>query len=249
LDDAEKLARSAVQAVPENAALRVTLARVLLAENRTDEALAELREAQRIDPKSATAGAMLEQARLQAQGIDTAKSRAKALAYLRAHPDDAEAAYAAGYFSEALGFFASAARYYAQAAELDPQHHQAMLGWARSLASADEPAQAVAVYKQILERWPDDWQAHTNLAVLLMLPQRGELYQPKQAIQHAERALALAPDHVKQKVTLNLAEVCGHVGQTQRAIKLFEKVRDQLPPDDPQRQRLQSRIDYFKQQK
>jgi tetratricopeptide (TPR) repeat protein len=247
--DAEALAREAVETYPENPAVQATLARVLLATNRPSEALAVLNQAQRMAPSNAEVAALRRQAEIRAQGVDLEASLRKALDRVAEQPRDAQAHQAVGYFLEALGRLGEAAAAYRRAAELDPEAQDAWLAWARTLAAQNRPREAITAYETILAKWPNAWQAHANLATQLMQENLGPLYQPQRAVEHAERALALAPESMQETLKLNLAEVCAHCGQPDRAIALFEARQRSLPPDDPQRRRLQARIDFLRSQR
>ena len=72
----------------------------------------------------------------------------------------------------------------------------------------------------MLARWPDNWEAHGNLATLLMNSADPQQYQPECAIQHARRAVQLNPD--SWQLQLNLAEVLANCGHEQEAADMFE---------------------------
>ncbi len=251
LKEAEALAREAAQTAPENPQAQAALGNVLVATGRAAEAVPILTEALRMTPHNVEIRAALDRARSRAAGIDVDASLQQALAAVAKNPADPEAHYAAGRFLEDTGDFAAAVEHFKRAAEIRPDDRAAWLGWARSLAAASRPEEAVDVYDRILARWPgaDGWEAHANIALQLMNRPFGKLYQPDRAVRHAEQALELGPADMKVQLTLNLAEVCANCGRLDRAIRLFEEVQRQLPPDDPQRGRLQERIDYWRKQR
>jgi tetratricopeptide (TPR) repeat protein len=171
----------------------------------------------------------------------------RALQSVEANPQDPDACYAAGYYLEALGRFLPAATYYLRAAELQSDNREAWLAWGRTLAAGGEAAAAVAAYERILARWPDDWQAHANIATQLMQP-AGPTYRPDEAVAHAERARATGPADMRLQLTVNLAEVCASVGRADRAAALYEEVLKTLPAADPQRSRYEERLAYLRRQ-
>jgi tetratricopeptide (TPR) repeat protein len=246
LAEAERLAREAVGIYPENAAIQCTLAEVLLAEKRPAEALQVAIEAQRILPSDTQVAAVVEQARSAVEGVDLEANLRSAEERIRQNPNDAAAYVAAGETLERLGRYEQAAERFRQAVERDAGNEAAWLGWARTLAASNRFEEAAGVYEQILRRWPDSWEAHANLALQLMDKVRGSLYQPERAIRHAEEALRLAPAEMRTQLTLNLAEVCASCGRTDRAIRLFEQVARGLAPNDPQRRRLNDRIEFLR---
>lgn len=246
LADAERLAREAVATYPENAAIQCTLAEVLLAEGRSAEALRVAVEAQRILPSDPEVTAVLDRARSAVAGVDLEANLRSAEERIRQNPNDVAACLAAGDALEQLGRFERAAERFRQAAQRDANSSAAWLGWARTLAAANRFEEAVGLYEQIIRRWPDSWEAHANLALQLMDKARGPLYQPERAIRHAEEALRLGPAEMRTQLTLNLAEVCASCGRTDRAIRLFEQVIQTLSPKDPQRRRLNDRIEFLR---
>ncbi|MBN1489178.1 MAG: tetratricopeptide repeat protein [Phycisphaerae bacterium] len=248
LKEAETYAQEAVETYPESSLVQRVLALVLFNRGRPAEALAVLEEAQRIAPNDQRVAALLDQVRMANEGVDLQASLQRARARLAEAPDDVEAHYAAGYFLERLGAFAEAVDHYARAANLDDQRQDAWLGWARVLAMMDRAAESVDVYEQVLRRWPDCWPAHANLAVQLMHPLRGELYQPQRAVEHAEQALALAPVEQHLQMKVNLAEVNANCGRYAEAIRLYEAVIEQLDPADPQRSRFGERVEFLRAQ-
>jgi len=246
LAEAERLAREAVGIYPENAAIQCTLAEVLLAEKRPAEALQVAIEAQRILPSDAQVAAVVEQARSAVEGVDLEANLRSAQERIGRNPEDVAAYVAAGEAFERLGRYEQAAERFRQAVERDAGNEAAWLGWARALAASNRFEEAARVYEQILRRWPDSWEAHANLALQLMDRARGPLYQPEKAIRHAEEALRLAAAEMRTQLTLNLAEVCASCGRTDRAIRLFEQVVRGLAPTDPQRRRLNDRIEFLR---
>lgn len=248
LGEAEANAREAVATYPESATIQCVLGEVLLARGKTAEAVEVLEEARRIDPRDPQVAAALEQSRLAAAGEDARAGLERTLAVLKVRPGDAEAQYQAGYYLEALGEFQQAAGHYRRAAELQPQRVKAWLAWAGALAAAACPAEAIDVYRQILARWPNEWQAHANIAMQLMQKAAGTLWQPEEAVRHAERALQLGPAEMRLQLTINLAEVLYEVGQSARAADVYDGLVRSLPSDDPQRSRYRERIEYLRGQ-
>jgi tetratricopeptide (TPR) repeat protein len=248
LGEAEANAREAVATYPESATIQCVLGEVLLARGKTAEAVEVLEEARRIDPRDPQVAAALEQSRLAAAGEDARAGLERTLAVLKVRPGDADAQYQAGYYLEALGEFQQAAGHYRRAAELQPQRVKAWLAWAGALAAAACPAEAIDVYRQILARWPNEWQAHANIAMQLMQKAAGTLWQPEEAVRHAERALQLGPAEMRLQLTINLAEVLYEVGQSARAADVYDGLVRSLPSDDPQRSRYRERIEYLRGQ-
>jgi len=246
--EALRLAREAVETYPESAAIRKTLGEALLANGNPREAIEVLKEAQRIDPPNADVAAVLGQAQLAAQGVDLNAQLRQAQEQLKKNPNDTEANYAVGYLLESMTDYAQASAYYRRVVELKNDHVEAWQAWARCEASLNRAAEAIAIYEKILDRWPDDWQAHANIAIQFMQKQRGALYQPQKAIEHAGRACQLAPADVKRQLTINLAEVYASTDQADRAVMLYEEVCRDLPPDDPQQRRFKERIDFLRRQ-
>jgi len=99
----------------------------------------------------------------------------------------------------------------------------------------------VAAYRNILSRWPANWEAHVNLAMLLMNPADRQNYEPAQAIEHARRAVALNPDAIQ--VRINLAEVLARCGQIDEAAEMFELFANQAPAGSEQEKLYRKQAD------
>jgi tetratricopeptide (TPR) repeat protein len=121
---------------------------------------------------------------------------------------------------------------------LEPENHQVRTVLADVLDRRGTAEEAVAAYLELLERQPDDYKAHANLAVLLC--ERGGLLEPEErAIFHARRAVELRPRD--RRLRANLADVLARFGHAAEAAALFEQLARDEPEGSEQRRGFESR--------
>jgi tetratricopeptide (TPR) repeat protein len=148
-------------------------------------------------------------------------------AAVAAHPDEAAARLALGVAARQEGLFEEAREHLARAAELTPDDATSLREYAKTLAVLGEPDAARAWFQRAVERDPNDWQSHANLANLLV-----DQDAPA-ALRHAERAAALQPDDLR--VQVNLAGVYRANRRIAEAAALYRRIIASLPPNDPLR--------------
>lgn len=120
------------------------------------------------------------------------------------------------------------------ALELDPDRAEALLLHAKVAALLGDRAAAVAGFQRVLELAPDQWEAHTNLAMLLGAEDKVG------ALRHAEAALRLQPTDVR--VRTNYAEALVLNGRKVEALEILRGVSAVLARDDPLRAAIDERI-------
>jgi Flp pilus assembly protein TadD len=118
---------------------------------------------------------------------------------------------------------------------LAPENVEALRRLGTMQAQLEQHEAAVATYRRLLELAPDDWQAHTNLTLLL------QAREPAAALEHALRAYELKPDSVQVRV--NLAGAYAVNGRTAEALAAYRQIEQAVPADDPLRPVLRERIE------
>ncbi|MDO6669991.1 tetratricopeptide repeat protein [Paracoccus sp. 1_MG-2023] len=128
---------------------------------------------------------------------------------------------AASLAASRLGHLAPALEHARIIAELPDATTEDRIRLASLLERTGDPAKAVSIYRKILEEDARNWLVLNNLASLLAEDA------PEEALALSERAVALAPDVPTLQDTLGLAQL--HAGQTDRAARTFETLRDREP--------------------
>lgn len=80
----------------------------------------------------------------------------------------------------------------------------------------------IKLYQAILERNPDCWMAHNNLAILL-----AGKNQPQRAMEHYQQAIKLKPDYIE--ALTNLGSLLTQLGQTEQAIAYHKRALEIRP--------------------
>lgn len=233
-ESAASLLEEAIAIYPDKALYHQMLGQVYLALDEPQAAVAALREAVTIEPSRHEALALLATAEFAASGRDIHAEYAAARAAAQANPGDIAAARLWARLAESVNS-QDAVRAYLRLVELAADDPAAWSGLALAQFSAGAVEDAAATYRALLQRWPEDWRAHTNLALLLMDPTYRGIYDCAAAATHAERAVALAPSD--WAVRVNLAEVTARCGDRAAAAELFDELARQSAPNSTE-QRL-----------
>lgn len=143
-----------------------------------------------------------------------------------AHALIGEAARSSGRFEEAVKHFAAAARH---AAQLSPSDTVKLLAaYSDSLASAGDPAQALSMATQLVERFPADqsaWECAADLAFRHGPPERSvELHQ-----ELATRFPDSSESKDSSRLTQRLGESLLRAGRTDEAIAALERAAELDP--------------------
>ncbi|KAA0223796.1 MAG: tetratricopeptide repeat protein [Planctomycetia bacterium] len=134
---------------------------------------------------------------------------------------------------------AESARAYERLVERFPEDVAAWKALAYVRFAAGSRGAAIEAYTRALHLAPDDWEAHTNLAVLLIDRTDAAHFRPDDAVRHARRAVELNPTHWNARV--NLAEVLAHCGRASEAADLFDALADQSDPGSTQQKLYRDR--------
>lgn len=123
---------------------------------------------------------------------------------------------------------------YQAAVRLAPDDPAVLYAWGESLALNNETQAAIDAFRTVVQRHPDRWEAHANLATMLAATD------PAAALNHAEIARRLEPNRYENQV--NYAEALAINGRVPDALRVFSRIRDAVPADDPRRAVLDQRI-------
>jgi tetratricopeptide (TPR) repeat protein len=219
---AERMYRKALELNPKSAEAHHSLAAVLAAAGRINEALPHYQKALEIKPDFAEAHANLALALARLRRVDEAVVHfRKALdiepGNVRAHVGLADVMTARGQIDEAVS-------HYRKALEIQPNDVDAHNNLGLALAAGGHVDEAIEHYRKALEIKPDYALAHNNLA--MALAGRGQF---DEAIAHYEKALKIKPDYAEAHNNLGVALAAGR-GQMDAAIKHFQKALE-IKPD------------------
>ena len=231
LAQAEALLLEAATIFPDYPDYYRALGQTYLAMNQPDDAVRWLEKAWLHQRRDTAIQRLLETARSRQRGVDLPAALQAARQAAQDQPDDADTVRRWAELAEKIGL-PQAAEAYRRLTELAPDDPASWTGLAYALAGSGRVGEAVAAYGNILSRWPANWEAHANLATLLMNSADPQHYEPVQAIQHARRAVALNSNSIQLR--LNLAEVLAHCGQIEEAADMFESFADQAPAGSEQ---------------
>ena len=240
LAQAEALLLEAATIFPDYPDYYRALGQTYLVMNQPDEAVRWLEKAWLLQRRDITIQRLLETARSRRRGIDLPAALQAARQAAQDQPDDADMVRRWAQLAEKIDL-RQAADAYRRLTELAPDEVTSWTGLAYALAGSGRVGEAATAYRNILNRWPANWEAHANLAMLLMNSADRQHYEPAQAIEHARRAVTLNPDSIQ--VRINLAEVLAHCGQIEEAAEMFETLADQAPAGSEQEKQYRKQAD------
>jgi tetratricopeptide (TPR) repeat protein len=181
------LYQHAVAVVPDNYLAYFNLASALDAQGKTDEAIAQLREAVRVRPYYVPARAELGQLLARQGHPDEALSELQTAVRLR--PDDSVAHFRLGSVLGTLGRPGDAAAEFSQAVRLQPENADAHYNLGIALAQEDRVQEAAREFGATVRLRPDDVNARFNLGIAL-----ARLGKLEDAIVQFSEAVRLKPD-------------------------------------------------------
>lgn len=227
--DTETLYRHMIDLAPQAGTLRAHLGNVYLEQGRTDEAVAEMREAARLTPNFAPIHNDLANA-LKTQGkFDEAI--AEYAEALRLQPNYAAPYSNLGALLVSQGRAKEALVYFQEAIRRVPKLADAHYNLATTLVSLGRPQEAIHSFQKALEyrnHYPD---AHNNLAIVLAGQGRVD-----EAINHFREAIRFSPDYAEAH--FNLAETLARTGRVLEAIREYQEVLRIEPGDEGARRAL-----------
>lgn len=232
LERAEAMLRTALEVHPNNHELLRSLgeARSLLGDN--ESALELFRAALQLNPKDRKAARHI----AELLGLDQQREqrRARLEQQIAADPQDLAARLELSELLLTTGRGHLARPHLEYVLSASPQNVPAMRLLGQVLALEHEPERAIELLGRVLEREPDDWQTHANLASLLA--ERD----PVTSLHHARRAAELQPGDLRTQI--NLAEALLAAGRRAEALRQFRRVLDGLREDHPLRPAMAARM-------
>jgi tetratricopeptide (TPR) repeat protein len=158
---------SLIVAGPNSARVHQMMAHELARQGHTDEAIANYREALKIDPNAS--GLHFELAEI-LNSSDAAGSREEAekeyQAALALNPQDEKSECKLGDLAALRGDQNAAAEHYRRALQLQPNDSEAMLGLAKALMTMNQPDKALPLLETAVKADPTNATAHFRLATL-----------------------------------------------------------------------------------
>jgi len=240
---AEAHLREAIAAYDAYPEFHLLLGRVYMETGRWVEALAALEQAQRLGGRNMEIATTLERARRMAAGADVEGELAAGRQAARAQPDSVDAVRRWALAAEVVDP-AEAVEAYQHWVRLRPDAPDVIKGLAYAQAAAADPRGAVESLRRVIELSSGDWEAHTNLSVLLIDRLDAERYDCAAALRHARRAVDLNATH--WQVNVNLAEVLAACGDPQEAATLFDQLAAQCPPGSADRRLYEERARFLR---
>jgi tetratricopeptide (TPR) repeat protein len=232
LERAEDMLRTALDVHPNNHALLRSLgeARSLLGDN--EGALELFQTALQLNPKDRKC----EQHIAELLGLDEARERRREQLeqQIATNPGDPEARLELSGLLLATGRGHLARAHLEHVLSASPRNVPAKRLLGQVLALEHEPQRAIELLRQVLEREPDDWETHANLASLLA--ERD----PAASLHHARRAAELQPGDLRTQI--NLAEALLAAGRREEALRQFQRVLDGLRGDHPLKPAIAARL-------
>jgi tetratricopeptide (TPR) repeat protein len=210
----------ALACAQDNALTRFTLGDALGQQGRTGEAMAQYREALRLNPDYANAHNNLGLALAQQGQLDQAIVEYREA--LRTNPDDVDVHNNLGLALARQGRAADAIVEYREALRINPDAIDAHNNLGDSLAHQGKMAEAIAEYREALRIEPAFAEAHYNLGAALA--RQGQI---EQAIAEYREALRINPDYADAHNNLGL--ILARQGQFGEAIAHVDKAL-QLQP-------------------
>ncbi|HRX86514.1 MAG TPA: tetratricopeptide repeat protein, partial [Phycisphaerae bacterium] len=244
LDQAAALLQEAIAIYPDKALYHQSLGRVYLAMHEPRKAADALREALAIEPSRPAPAALLRRAEFAIAGRDLTAEYEAARAAASAQPDNRDALERWAALAESAAPD-DAVRAYHRLVTVAPDVPRYWSGLALSQFATGDVEGAAATYAHMVATWPNDWQAHTNLALLLMDRTYRTIYHPAAALRHAQLAVELAPTEWAARV--NLAEVTARCGDKAKAAALFDELARQSKPGSTERHLYEDRARYLRE--
>jgi len=222
-----ELLHEAIAIFPDQARYHRSLGRAYLELGKAQDAVTALQQAVTIDPSDRATIALLERAALAARGRDLSSEYIAARDAAKANPDDIAALRTWARLAESAAP-EDAVFAYARLTQIAPEDVAHWSGLALAQYVTGNTRAAASTYEQVLERWPEDWNAHANLALLRMDSTNRALYDCAAALEHAQRAVQRAAENWQLRV--NLAEVTARCGDPRQAADMFDSLARQSEP-------------------
>jgi len=219
--DSLALFRHATRVTQNNFALHYNLGVLLLAAGREEAAVQEVQSALTIRPQLAEGHQFLGSLAARHQRFDEAIQH-----YRRANelsPNWPQPLAAQAQAEAQMGRSAAAVATYQRLLKLAPEDHVARIRLG-SLLLQQQPAEAVAVWRDALRLQPDNPELLNNLAWVLATSPVAGVRNGAEAVRHAERACALT-QHRQAMLVGTLAAAYAEAGEFNQAVAAAEKAQ------------------------
>ncbi|MAG93095.1 MAG: hypothetical protein CMJ48_05035 [Planctomycetaceae bacterium] len=229
LDEAIACFRKALELEPNSALAHRNLGIALAHQGKLDEAIVYYRKAIELDPKNAAAHNNLGDALHNQDKLEEAIA-----CFRRAIELDPQLAVAHSNLGSALhnqGKLEGAVAAYKKALELDPKNAFTHNVLGDALARLKKPDEAIACFREALRLDPELVAAHGNLGWCLANASDPEHRDPKQALFHADKAVALNPNSCIAWQVLGWAQY--RSGNWEESIAALKKSIQFQDDDDP----------------
>ena len=212
---------------PASAVPHAGLATIYIQQNRLEEAVAEFREALRLDPRDDASRVSYVKALVSLPDFETALPIAKD--YLRRHPHEFDALYLMGWIDRELGNNDEAKEMLSQAVLRNPGHFDAHYSLGVVLSKLGQPAAARQELEKAIQIDPLSDQAHFRLAGVLRA-----LGFSDEAKQQFELYKTISAERASRDVATNRASQAREFlqkGETQKAVDLYKDAVEANPKD------------------
>ena len=224
-DEAIRILSQMIKDRPSSAVPHAGLATMYIQQNRLEEAVAEFREALRLNPQDDASRVSYVKVLVSLPDFATALPIARD--YLDRHPNEFEALYLMGWIDRELGNYDEARAKLTQAVRLNPNHFDAHYSLGVVLAKIGQPALARTQLEKALQIDPSSDQTHFRLANVLR-----SLGLQDEAKKQLELYQTSSAERAKKDVATNKANQAKEFlqkGEIQRAVDLYKEAVQQNP--------------------
>jgi len=220
LEDAIRYYTAAVALRPDSSGLHVNLAVALYEQGKVEEAIAENREALRIDPLYTTPRCNLVDSLIKSGKNEEAEAVARE--GVRLKPNEAAFHHNLGHALQELGKSEEAIAEYSEALRLDPELVSAHIQLAADLFKKGKRDESLAKFRELVRMDPNSACTHYNLGVTL-----GLLGRTDEALEEYRDTLRLMPDYIPALV--NLAQILTDQGKPEEVVAAYRKALHHRP--------------------
>jgi tetratricopeptide (TPR) repeat protein/serine/threonine protein kinase len=220
LPEAEAEYREAIRLRPKDSQAHVSLGTALRKQAKQAEAEAEYRKAIQLQPQNVAAHLALGDLYWQQGKFAGFETACRYVVQLRPE-DDLAHVRLGGFLCDQKRDYAGAETEFREAIRLKPENAMAHYNLGNALINQDKAADAEAEYREAIRLKPDYAEAHSNLAWLLATCPDPKLRDPRRAVEHAQKAVALDPKGALHWGNLGVAQY--RAGQWREAVLALEK--------------------------
>lgn len=150
-------------------------------------------------------------------------------AVLKVDPQYLDALVISGWVKDIQGEWQESSDYFKKALEIEPENKLIRIKYAYSLGAIGRGEEAVKIYNQLKEEYPDDYRVYSDLGIVYNSLGRYEM-----AMENLRRAVELNPS---PETYLNYAAILERTGNLQEAIRYLRLYIENTPEKDTPRKR------------